>query len=832
MADLQAYLQECLATYFARQAVQPAPSTSSTSPQAVIGTDNGTGLLPPPAAAGSSPVASPASISNTQQTPLSLQYPAVTVSSRTPVLSSTSATPQPQSLLSGVVSSQAPFLSSCSSTPQSQSLPPCTVSSQTRMLSSASATPQPQSLLSGVVSSQAPFLSSCSSTPQSQSLPPCTVSCQMPVLSNLSSTLLSQSLLPGRAFSPTPVLSYASTPSSSQSQSFFSEPLRITNILTPQLTPTTSSTLPASTPVFSRQNFGRKRKQSVPRPELHPTFHRRAILLPLPNLERITKCAINFLFKIKFGYKSTEWRKEWDETQVLSHVESLFPMLQHRRFLFQDKGVQGEIIPLNVAPDKRLDGRELFRITSTCVYIAPEADLLSNELKQQFLEINNKKEVEKARKDARKKKRLESDNDDDDLDDPSCSTYVIVNDHHNQMGNEAGPSNAVFEMNPNHVAPDEIFEAEDGVFHLISGDTISKRSFESTDSLLMFFSEKTAKIPLTLHLERKNLFDQTIAFFKSGELKWNCKLLIKFNEEGGFDVGGVTREFLDELMHEIRGNNNLFEGEIHRSLKYSQKLLSSRVYYYVGQIIVLSLLNGGPGPHCFSPVLYKLLTSDVVQDSLIKENVPNPHFVLAIKYAEAAQSLIQLNQVIAEHTLFELAGIEQQLDGVTLEDAKISVVKEAVEYVLKERVEKPLTQLKEGLSPILDLLEENKALMEPVFVAGKLPLTAERLYRLFNPEAATDEEENVSRHWRRFLTDCERGESVVSLAAVCKFACGLRELPPGGLYPAPFCRITNSLLPEASTCNNEISIPDIVTYSQFKESLELGVKGSEGLISD
>lgn len=81
---------------------------------------------------------------------------------------------------------------------------------------------------------------------------------------------------------------------------------------------------------------------------------------------------------------------------------------------------------------------------------------------------------------------------------------------------------------------------------------------------------------------------------------------------------------------------------------------------------------------------------------------------------------------------------------------------EAVEYVLKERVEKPLTQLKEGLSPILDLLEENKALMEPVFVAGKLPLTAERLYRLFNPEAATDEEENVSRHWRRFLTDCER----------------------------------------------------------------------------
>ena len=45
-----------------------------------------------------------------------------------------------------------------------------------------------------------------------------------------------------------------------------------------------------------------------------------------------------------------------------------------------------------------------------------------------------------------------------------------------------------------------------------------------------------------------------------------------------------------------------------------------------------------------------------------------------------------------------------------------------------DRLEKPLNQLKEGLGPFLPFIQRNTELLKPVFIGGKLLLSAERLF--------------------------------------------------------------------------------------------------------
>jgi len=55
------------------------------------------------------------------------------------------------------------------------------------------------------------------------------------------------------------------------------------------------------------------------------------------------------------------------------------------------------------------------------------------------------------------------------------------------------------------------------------------------------------------------------------------------------------------LMQTMMSNNSVFVGpEDCKTVIYSIKNLESQVYYYCGQIMVVSVIRGRPGPNCLS----------------------------------------------------------------------------------------------------------------------------------------------------------------------------------------------------------------------------------------
>ena len=69
--------------------------------------------------------------------------------------------------------------------------------------------------------------------------------------------------------------------------------------------------------------------------------------------------------------------------------------------------------------------------------------------------------------------------------------------------------------------------------------------------------------------------------------------------EPAIDDDGLLREYLRLLLGAVVSNNSLFCGDINsRSLQHNVIELSKKTYFYVGQILSMSLVHGGPAP-CF-----------------------------------------------------------------------------------------------------------------------------------------------------------------------------------------------------------------------------------------
>ena len=81
-------------------------------------------------------------------------------------------------------------------------------------------------------------------------------------------------------------------------------------------------------------------------------------------------------------------------------------------------------------------------------------------------------------------------------------------------------------------------------------------------------------------------------------------LRVVFIGEPAVDDGGPLREFLYRLMLALSQNEMLFCGPTtSRVPRHNLVELERRTYFYIGVIIALSLIHGGPGPQFFSPAV-------------------------------------------------------------------------------------------------------------------------------------------------------------------------------------------------------------------------------------
>ena len=90
------------------------------------------------------------------------------------------------------------------------------------------------------------------------------------------------------------------------------------------------------------------------------------------------------------------------------------------------------------------------------------------------------------------------------------------------------------------------------------------------------------------------------------------------------DVGGLLREFFHILMSNIASNHHLFAGdEANRVPRHNIMELEKRSYFYVGVVLAMSIVHGGPAPSFFTAAVADFLLYGIDKTYPTVKDVPD-----------------------------------------------------------------------------------------------------------------------------------------------------------------------------------------------------------------
>ena len=130
---------------------------------------------------------------------------------------------------------------------------------------------------------------------------------------------------------------------------------------------------------------------------------------------------------------------------------------------------------------------------------------------------------------------------------------------------------------------------------------------EEVDVSCLLQRQRTKMLPVNtadytrIVVRRRCLFKDALHYFKTG-IDYEKYIRVSFIGEPAVDEGGPLREFLQLLIGEIATNNALFCGsEECRVPVPNMTELGKGTYKYVGAMLAVSLIYGGPAPAFFAP---------------------------------------------------------------------------------------------------------------------------------------------------------------------------------------------------------------------------------------
>ena len=120
-----------------------------------------------------------------------------------------------------------------------------------------------------------------------------------------------------------------------------------------------------------------------------------------------------------------------------------------------------------------------------------------------------------------------------------------------------------------------------------------------------------------LTVERENLWEDCVVFFKQPKFNPKNSLRVKFSGEAGIDAGGLRREFGSVLIKKLFSSDvKLFEGNAERKVPvYNADAVHSNLFYLAGKICAYLLSHLDMGVSCLSPVIYSYTTTGDVHEA-------------------------------------------------------------------------------------------------------------------------------------------------------------------------------------------------------------------------
>ncbi|XP_026016631.1 G2/M phase-specific E3 ubiquitin-protein ligase-like [Astatotilapia calliptera] len=343
------------------------------------------------------------------------------------------------------------------------------------------------------------------------------------------------------------------------------------------------------------------------------------------------------------------------------------------------------------------------------------------------------------------------------------------------------------------------------------GEELQKENCDEPDGLTAadVISNLALKINKTscsrFNINRANVWDGAYRGFRRSSYSPNSGMMVKFSD----DVG-LAEEAIDTAADENE-------------------------YFYVGRMIAVSIVHGGPGPCCLSPNFFMYLVGKDKTFEAPIDDIPDEEIKKALLEIKNATSLSELRVISEKHSsMLQTAGCFRFMR--TLEDRK-KVVADYIQWYFIYRKHLSIQSFRKGLATLdfLNALEQHPSLFFSFMCYTETRLTADLLENIFHVQfgppgsSRRQEETRVLSYWQDYLLSVEERNGSLSLEDILMFATGLRELPPAAIQPKPQLLFqTTSRFPVADVCANTIKIPVLHSYEDFQEAMDYGIQNSPG----
>lgn len=126
-----------------------------------------------------------------------------------------------------------------------------------------------------------------------------------------------------------------------------------------------------------------------------------------------------------------------------------------------------------------------------------------------------------------------------------------------------------------------------------------------------------------IKIRRKAVWVDTIQQLRHG-LPFDKHLRVTFLGEPAVDAGGPLREYLHLLVGGVARNNSLFVGdETSRAPAHNIAEVDRKTYYFVGVILAMSIVHGGPAPCFFTEAVADFILYGLDKTRPTIEDVPD-----------------------------------------------------------------------------------------------------------------------------------------------------------------------------------------------------------------
>ncbi|KAL5019412.1 hypothetical protein ScPMuIL_005134 [Solemya velum] len=353
-----------------------------------------------------------------------------------------------------------------------------------------------------------------------------------------------------------------------------------------------------------------------------------------------------------------------------------------------------------------------------------------------------------------------------------------------------------------------------------------------------------------LELSRDEIFEDSyrqVMKMRSKDLR--KRLMVKFKGEEGLDYGGVAREWLYLLSHEMLNpyyglfqyaRDDIYTLQINPDSGVNPEHLS--YFHFVGRIIGMAVFHGHYLDGGFTMPFYKQLISKTVTLEDLEEVDPELHRSLQWMLDNNIEDILE-HTFLVEHSSFgQMQEYELKPGGRDIkvtEETKKEYVKHYVQWRFMRGIEAQFLALQKGFNEIIPqhLLKpfDERELELMIGGLGKIDIDDWKMHTRLKhctPDSNITKwfwraVENFDDEMRARLLQFVTGSSRVPLQGF-KALQGSTGAAGPRLFTIHLVDTNTDNLPKAHTCFNRIDLPPYENYEKFVQKLTCAVEETCG----